>query len=186
MMAGEASRARVMNGTVPPRPPLPEADVSDMEYFLAQVVMMLPVLGFSFLQPSPRVEAAPMVATPSPLFRVSAAGVRAEARIIDGQFVVLKGSMARKQGVESWTSYRNLRSELVENGRLVEGADPQMLVFADNVSFDSPSAAAAVVLAANSNGRILWKTADTGMTYSDWQALQLRMAGVDEATEEVS
>jgi len=183
-MAREAARARVVNETSPPRPALPEPDVADMEYFLEQIGMMMPVLGFGFLQAGPRVETAPPATPESPLFRLTAGGVQAEARVIDGQLVVLKGSMARKQGVESWTSYRNLRAELVENGRLVDGADPQMLVFADNVAFDSPSAAAAVVLARNSNGRIEWKMVDTGKTYADWQALQLKLAGVVEDGED--
>ncbi len=183
-LANEANRARVMNGTAPPTPLLPEADVADMEYFLDQVVMMMPVLGFGFLQPSPRVESAPVVAQESPLFRLTAAGVRAEARVINGQFVVLKGALARKQGVESWTSYRGLRDELVQSGRLVEGSDPQLLVFADNVPFDSPSAAASAVLAANSNGRIAWKVADTGRTYADWQESQLKLAGVDPTNDD--
>jgi len=183
-MAREANRARVVNDTSPPTPTLPEPDVADMEYFLEQIAMMMPVLGFSFLQASPRVETAPPVTSESPLFRLTAGGVQAEARVINGQLVVLKGSTARKQGVESWTSYRNLRAELVENGRLVDGADPQMLVFADNVAFDSPSAAAAVVLGRNSNGRIEWKTADTGTTYADWQAAQLKIAGLEEAADE--
>lgn len=183
-MAREANRARVVNDTSPPRPALPEPDVADMEYFLEQIAMMLPVLGFGFLQMSPRVETAPPATPESPLFRLTAGGVRAEARVIDGQLVVLKDSLARKQGVESWTSYRNLRAELVESGRLVDGADPQMLVFAENVAFDSPSAAAAVVLGANTNGRVAWKTADTGKTYADWQALQLKIAGVDEASDD--
>lgn len=184
-MAQEANRARVVNGTAPPRPALPEADVADMEYFLDQVVMMMPVLGFGFLQPSPRVDVAQAASPQSPLFRLSGAGVRAEARVIDGQFVVLKGSTARKQGVESWTSYKGLRAELIESGRIVEGSDPQLLVFADNVSFDSPSAAAAVVLGRNTNGRIEWKVAETGKTYADWQALQLKLAGVDATGDEL-
>jgi hypothetical protein len=110
--------------------------------------------------------------------------VRAEARVINGQFVVLKGALARKQGVESWTSYRGLRDELVQSGRLVDGSDPQFLVFADHVPFDSPSAAAAVVLGRNSNGRIEWKVSETGRTYADWQETQLKLAGVDPAAED--
>lgn len=183
-MGNEANRARMMNGTAPPRPPLPEADVADMEYFLDQVVMMMPVLGFGFLQPSPRVEPTPVVAQESPLFCLTSAGVRAEARVINGQFVVLEGALARRQGVESWTSYRGKREELLQSGRLVEGSDPQFLVFADNVPFDSPSAAAAVVLGRNSNGRIEWRVADTGRTYADWQETQLKLAGVDPSSEE--
>jgi len=181
--ASEAGRARVMNGTSPPPPGLPEADVADMEYFLDQVVMILPVLGLSVLQPRPRAAAAPAAERASPIFRLERVGVKAEAREVEGQFVVLKGSTARKEGVESWTSYRGQREQLIEEGRLVEGADPDFLVFDDDVAFSSPSAAAAVVLGRNSNGRIEWKVADTGQTYADWQALQLKLAGVDEQDE---
>lgn len=173
-LANEANRARVMNGTAPPVPGLPETDIVDMEDFLDHVKMMLPVLGFGFLQSIP----GPGPVLPkSPLFRLTTAGVRAEARVIDGQFVVLKGATARKQGVESWTSYRGLRAELIESGRIVDGVDPQLLVFAENVAFDSPSAAGAVILGANTNGRIAWKTADTGKSYADWQAASSRLPG---------
>ena len=55
-MAKAAGRAIVVNGTAPVENPLPEADVSDMEYFLEQVQLMLPVLGFIFLQPTPGAE----------------------------------------------------------------------------------------------------------------------------------
>lgn len=182
-LAREAARARVVNETFPPTPWLPEPDVADMEYFLDQIAMMLPVLGFSFLKASPRIEGAPPATAESPLFRLTSGGVQAQARILEGQLVVLKGSTARKQGVDSWTSYRNLRSELVENGRLIDGADPNSLLFADNVAFDSPSAAAAVVLGRNSNGRIEWKAADSGKTYADWQALQLQLEGVSESDD---
>jgi hypothetical protein len=33
--------------------PLPESDISDMEYFLRQMQVLLPVLGISLLQPQP-------------------------------------------------------------------------------------------------------------------------------------
>lgn len=61
--AREANRTRVVNDTAPPRPALPEPDVADMEYFVEQVAMMLPVLGFSFLQAGPRIDTAPPAAS---------------------------------------------------------------------------------------------------------------------------
>jgi predicted GIY-YIG superfamily endonuclease len=183
-MARTAKRARIVNETSPPLPALPEPDVADMEYFLEQVEMMFPVLGFSFLQAAPQFEATAAAKSESPLFHIASGNAKAEARVIDGQVVVLKGSTARKQGVESWSSYRSLRSDLVESGRLVDASDPQLLVFAENVAFDSPSGAAAVVLGRNVNGWLEWKMPETGMTYADWQALQLKIAGVDSAGED--
>jgi len=182
-LAKQAGRAVVANATSPPRPPLPEADIADMEYFLAQIEMMLPVLGFMFLQRAPepaRVEAT----ADSPLFVLSGVGVKAEAREIDGEFVVLKGSTARKQGTPSWEeSYRNFRDTLIEEGKLVDGSNPDVLVFAENVSFSSPSAAASIVRAGSSNGRKEWKVASTGQAYADWQETRLKMAGVEGTSE---
>jgi hypothetical protein len=80
----------------------------------------------------------------------------------------LKGSTARKQGVDSWTSYRKLRDQLVADEKLVDSDDPEYLVFVEDIPFSSPSAAAAVVAGRNSNGRLRWKLSD-GRTYADWQ-----------------
>ncbi|XOV76590.1 MAG: GIY-YIG nuclease family protein [Phycisphaerales bacterium] len=48
-----ASAGRVVldNGNVPPRPSLPESDCADMETYLSQVQVLLPVLGLSITQP---------------------------------------------------------------------------------------------------------------------------------------
>ena len=182
-LARQTGRAVMANATSPPRPPLPEADIADMNYFLDQIEMMLPVLGFSFLQRAPE-PAIVEENSDSPLFTLARVGVEAEAREIDGEFVVLKGSTARKQGTPSWDTYRGLRDALIEEGKIVEGADTDTLVFAENVSFSSPSAAATIVRASNANGRLEWKVASTGQTYRDWQATRLKMAGVDDAQVE--
>jgi hypothetical protein len=186
-MANGAGRAKLTNGTAPPLPPLPEADVADMEYFLGQIQMILPVLGFSFLQPKPSFATdLPASALTAPIFRLEAVGVKAEAREVDGEFIVLKGSTARRQGAPSWDTYKSLRDDLVADGKLVDADDPDLLVFAEDVPFSSPSAAATVVRASNANGRKEWKEASTGKSYADWQALQLKLAGIGDATTDES
>jgi hypothetical protein len=182
-LARQAGRAVVANATSPPRPPLPEADIADMEYFLEQIELMLPVLGFSFLQGAPEPSEVAERAD-SPLFTIAGVGVTAEAREIDGEFVVLKGSTARRKGVDSWSSGRAARDALIEEGKLVEGDDPETLVFAQNVAFSSPSTAASIVLGRNVNGRLEWKLYDSGHAYRDWQASRLRSVGVDDHPDE--
>ncbi|MBR9804515.1 DUF4357 domain-containing protein, partial [bacterium] len=112
-----------------------------MEYFLGQLQLMLPVLGFTFLQPKP-------VATPpgrisdadeSPLFLLGVVGVEARAREIDGEFIVMKGSTARREGTRTWTSCKGLREQLVDEGKLVLSDQPDYYVFTEDVSFSSPS-----------------------------------------------
>ncbi|XOV76591.1 MAG: DUF4357 domain-containing protein [Phycisphaerales bacterium] len=114
----------------------------------------------------------------------------ARAREDDGEFVVLKGSHARRDGTDSWTFGKKDRAKLLEDGMLVPAADGD-LAFAEDVAFSSPSLAAAVVLARNTNGRTAWKLRGSGQTYADWQETKLDEAAasagldpeMDEATE---
>ncbi len=48
-LALDAKTAEVENGNSPTLPTLHEADISDMEYFLEQVKLILPIMGFKFL-----------------------------------------------------------------------------------------------------------------------------------------
>ena len=48
-LAIEAKTAQIDNGNSPSLPTLHEADISDMEYFLEQIKLILPVMGFKFL-----------------------------------------------------------------------------------------------------------------------------------------
>ena len=162
-----------------------------MEFFLDQIKMLLPVLGFFFVQPTPTPQSKPALKyennlTPekavelegqyaSPLFYMSPVGTYAIAQEIDNEFVVSEGSAARKEGIPSWTSYRLLREQLLQDGKLAEDEKPGLLVFTESVSFPSPSAAAAVVFGSNQNGRKAWKTED-GKTYAKWQEDKLEQA----------
>jgi hypothetical protein len=80
----QAQRATLVNGTAPPPPALPESDVADMEYFLLNRQILLPVLGFTFASPVPTtVHALPTAIplstteTPSPIFVLNANGAAA-------------------------------------------------------------------------------------------------------------
>ena len=157
---------------------MPEPDIADMKEFLEHIELMLPVLGFSFLKPKPvptmstGPTTGPSVA--SPIFQCSSREAVATAREIDGDFIVLKGSTAVKEPRANWTSYRTLRDQLYQEGKLVDDSNPALLRFVEDVSFSSPSAGTAVVNTGNMNGRIAWKTSDTRQTYQDWHESRLR------------
>jgi len=179
-LAKQANRARLANDTSPESTLLPEPDVADMEYFLGQMQMVLPVLGFSFTQQmvAPRVPpGVSIVNAASPVFVMNPVGTSATAQEVDGKFIVLKNSTARQQGVESWTTYKGLRDQLVADGKLVEAGQDGLYAFAEDVAFGSPSAAAAVVYGGNQNGRIVWRVRDTGQTYQKWQEEKLATVG---------
>ena len=170
-----AGRVKIHNGTSPDAPWLPEADASDMEGFLEHVELMLPVIGFNFLRPKPTVKPTAEILddTSSPTFTFSSGDAKATAKEVDGEFVVLKGSTATFEPRPSWTSYRDLRQQLVDEQKLVEVPDKGLLLFAEDVYLSSPSAGAAIVAAGNTNGRAAWKTIDTQQTYGDWHQSQL-------------
>lgn len=175
-IAGKAGRVHLDNGQTPKveRRSLPEADRSNMEAFLANMRVILPVIGFDILKDRPA--AAMTKASSAPLtgqirFEIQhKSGVRATGTEENGEFVVLQGSQALKDaGYQGANSYGDLKRELMAQGVLVEASDGNRFVFSRAYAFKSPSAAAAVVLDRNSNGRTEWKVAGSKQTYHEWQ-----------------
>lgn len=189
VLAAAAGRAKLANGNNPPPVALPEADRSDMEYFIDQAKIVLPVLGINLL----RSTKAPPVAsstsddiTPeaSPVFRMISkrAAVDATAQEIDGEFIVREGSQARREWMSGDHSYKKLRLQLEGDGTLVLASDGLTMTFSHDCVFASPSAASATVLGRASNGRLDWKVDGTATTYAEWQESLLAEA-IKESSE---
>jgi len=179
-IARDAQRAEVVNGTAPPLIALPEGDVSDMEYFISQALIALPVLGVSVLRAVTTARAADEVeATPGVEDQLTrfvllnrAEGRAAYAIERDGEFTVLAGSHVRAQHTGSG-SYGALRARLEKDGTIDASAEPAVMT--KNQVFASPSAAASVVAGRAANGRVSWVEESTGMTYGDWQNRDLEV-----------
>lgn len=190
-IAQQAGRCGLINGTDPGYDNLPEADRSDMEFFLEQIQTLLPVLGMEFLRETPKASvdvtsAHPETITPrlsaaaqnSPIFSgdVRRHEITARGQEIDGEFVVFKGSKTRAdwEGVD--IAYTGLFRELVRSGVLVPTADGRHREFARDYAFSSPSAAAAVVAGRSANGRTHWVDERTGLSYAAWQEARVNQA----------
>ena len=174
-IAKEADRVTLVNSTNPDTVRLPEADVSDMEYFVDQIRLILPVLGMDFLRPIQVAE--PVKKSDEVIFKLKSRKHSIEASAIerDDEFIVLKGSAARPtwEGADSKsTGYGQLHGTLLKEGKISLGSDGKAS-FSDNVPFKSPSGAAAVVLGRPANGRLEWRVQGTKKTYADWQNEQL-------------
>ena len=177
-LVNHAGRAKLRNGTAPETPQLPEPDIADMEYFLEQVEMLLPVLGFSFALPLPEISGEDVQEgnAKSPVFELTYAGARALAVERNDEFIVIKGSTARQKHTKSLAEpYLQIRGRLVEDGRLVDSDKDGYWVFTQDVPFRSPSTAANIVGGASLNGRVVWKIKGTKKTYAEWQNEQLEM-----------
>lgn len=178
-LARAAGRVTVENTNAPQIPKLPEADISDMDEFVTQLQIVLPVLGVNAI----RVKAAatvPIELQESPIFRLRnvKAGVDARAQQIDGEFTVLGGSkvVARfppPSYKHSASTAKQHAARLAEQDRLVADG---MIVITDGVGvadqdivFKSPSAAGSVVQGrASCNGRTDWISGD-GQTFGSWE-----------------
>jgi Domain of unknown function (DUF4357) len=178
-LANKAGRCELLNGTAPEYDALPEADRSDMEFFLEQIKTLLPVLGFDFLRSHLKVldavAAGPGPATSkavSPVFigDVKKYGITAQGQEIDGEFVVFKGSTARHAWEGAEVSYTKVFNDLVKRGVLRPTSTGQLNEFVDDYAFSSPSAAAAVVAGRPANGRTHWIVKESKQTYGEWQA----------------
>lgn len=145
-----------------------------MEQFLRNLQTILPVIGLDMLKPQPKAAAESLI----PIEQRTSSDVRfeirhksrvlAEAVEEEGEFVVLENSLCLKETSYAGTTYSTLKISLLDNGFLSPTSDG-LLVFDKPYSFNSPSAAAAIVLDRNSNGRTEWKVKGSKLTYADWK-----------------
>jgi hypothetical protein len=164
-LAAASKRCVLDNGNIPQAPSLSEADVAEVEGFLDDVLLCLPLLGYDYFEPAPA--AAPSEA---PLI-LTAKGIKASGFESPKGFIVRAGSQAVKEEVVSIHPYmKEIRAELIRQGVLVDrGAFYEL---AQDYTFGSPSTAAGVLLGRTANGRVEWKTAD-GRTLKSIQDAQV-------------
>jgi hypothetical protein len=111
-------------------------------------------------------------------------GVKAAGVEEDEEFVVLKGSQALKDaGYQGNNSYGELTQGRITRGVLAASTDDKFYEFVLSYSFKSPSAAAAVVLDRNSNGRPEWKILGSKLTYHQWQEEKAKASEIGEAAD---
>lgn len=178
-----AARAVLVNGTEPDFKGLPEPEIADMEGFLSEIEVLLPVLGFDVLRRAAESGDADdgQGATES-VFTFTEAGTQARAKEAGGEFVVLAGSLARVRETNTiHDGAKAQRRQFVEDGVFLKTEDGQHYAFTRDVAFSSPSGAAAVVYGGNISGPTTWKREGDGLSYKDWrqQALARAQGGAE-------
>ena len=179
-IAKRSGQCLLKNGTAHLYNRLPESDTADMEYFLEQIQVVLPALGYTFLKEIKYPSEQPKVNTIVPAsvdtsnteaeFYLSTRDINAKAKVIDGEFVVLKDSQVKEIPSQSTHSYiSKLRPTLIEQGII----SVDSFRFTQNYIFSSPSAAAAVINGQETNGRKAWREINTHLPYAQWQQNQV-------------
>jgi hypothetical protein len=165
--ARKAGRYMVQNGNQPPQSGLPLADRDAMEEFLQQVPLLLGVLGHRVLD---GLTSATTLTAGQLKVSYVVKDAKAFGAVTDEGLVVFKGSTALKGTTDAmapgWVAFK---IALVASGKLADTGS--LLVFTEDVLFNSPSAAAAVVYGNNTNGRLAWK-ADDGRTLKEIEAAE--------------
>ncbi len=166
--AHRANRAIVTNGQSSGAK-LPESDREDMEVFLEKIYQLLPVLGVELLVAISAKQ--PDGPEKKEVLYCEIKGLRAHGYLVPNGLLILEGSEAvheERPSVEKWPWPRNMRQRLTEDGALVDKKD--RLVFAEDVEFTSPSAAAAVIHGGHANGLTAWKNKE-GKTLKEMESV---------------
>lgn len=153
-LAAEAGRYRVENGNAGSKPHTPAPLEADCLEIFETGSILLSTLGF------PVFEAVAKASGQDETFYCHANGADGRGMLTDDGFVVLKGSIGRRENVPSirGTSTERLRLKLVETGVMRE--DGEKVVFEKDHLFGSPSMAGMALLGRTANGWITWKTKD--------------------------
>lgn len=189
-MTRSVGRVSLANTQMPDadRRRLPEADRANMEAFLANLKVVLPIIGLDLLRPRPQAITKNTTTTVSPVAtQIEAVETRFEIRHRsnvkaiaveqEGEFVVLEGSEALKDTGYAHNSYATLKQELIADHILEPSSDGKKYHFTHAYAFQSPSAAGSVILDRNTNGRTRWFLVGSKLNYHEWQEGKAAAAG---------
>lgn len=176
-LAKVAGRAVVENSTAPQYRGLSEAETADMDSYLDEMEVLLPLMGVSAFEVLgvSSTTAVPISAGKDPggtepghRYRLAAPSTSATGADDPRGFLVFEGSTGRSETKVMTSTYEELRNRLLSEGVLVpEGTEQLRLT--KNYLFASPSAAATVLTGGNKNGRDVWRD-EAGRTLKENQA----------------
>lgn len=171
----DAKKAKIENKDMPQFDLLPEADIADMETFLEEIQLILPVVGVEvFRKPSikaPSPQNAGATIAPDVKFELtnSKAGISAKAREDAGDFVVEEGAIGALREATSFTDkIKSIREDALKTGQIIALNEKNFRVEQD-ISFGSPSAAAVFLFGTSRNGRTDWLVVGRGVNYGAWK-----------------
>lgn len=155
--ARKAGRYRDDNGNNGSKPHTPAPLEADCLEIYATGHSLLATLGYPIFDPLAK---PPSATAPDELFYCKASGANGRGMYTEEGFVVLKGSIGRKDNVPSiiGTAGARLRDRLLESGTMRVQGDT--VIFERDHLFKSPSMAALALLGRTCNGWIDWKTQD--------------------------
>jgi hypothetical protein len=168
VLAKKANNSLIENNTSPKGAKISEADISDMNYFIEQIHLILPTVGIKTLvTAAPHSKSEALVTVDQKLFNIKSQSLSATMIELDGAFVVRAGSEFSQMTSKSLSSgWLKIRKKLMDAGVLKEVGSSLVLI--EDAEFSSPSAAASVVLGRQAPGPDSWVD-ENGKTYKKLQ-----------------
>jgi hypothetical protein len=168
-IAIKVNRYKVKNSNTPTQPSISESDQAEMEEFIENIKMLVNVLGFKAFEELIQ-ESTNNKEVSSNFFIKAARGANAQGQQTSDGFVVLKDSEIASSTVDSYPDgWKNSRQELIDNGTII--AKNGKLIFSNDYLFNSPSAAAAIVMGRSANGLMEWKN-HKGKSLKDMESVK--------------
>ncbi|MCX7564860.1 GIY-YIG nuclease family protein [Sulfitobacter sp. F26169L] len=171
----EAKKAKIENKGMPQFDLLPEADIADMEAFLVEIQLVLPVIGVEVLKKPQQLKTGEQTqyeqASEAIQFELAniKAGITATAREDAGDFIVERGAIgAWREAISFKGNIKSIRDDALQTGQIVKLGENNFRVEED-ISFSSPSAAAVFLFGTARNGRTDWIVVNNGATYGAWK-----------------
>lgn len=154
MLAHEAKRALVINGTVPTCSSISEFDEAMLDEFIENAKLLVNTLGYKVFDTIDYSELPNKKDDKSIFILKSTRGADAKGILVPDGFLVLKGSKMATSNTPSTRSYTiALRKKLIDLGAVDEN-----YVFVSDYLFSDPSPAASAIAGRSANGRVEWKT----------------------------
>lgn len=158
--ARDAQRFRLQNTQMPAEPHIPEAMLAELRDNFGTIQTLLSMLGFPILDPLPT--KSDTESQQNTRLYCQGNGAKATGEYTEDGLVVFEGSTARFDTTPSVPdTVKQRRQNLLTDGVLEQ--EGGQLVFREDHAFNSPSAAAGVVLGRSSNGWREW-TDEEGRT----------------------
>lgn len=191
-ISNSINRYKIDNSNQTQLSSLPVADRDAMEEFLTYIKLLIGVFGHKLLEekfslPKKIAEVTSVIQSSAPIetttddspleLLLSSAGLSAKAIQTNEGIVVRKGSEVAKESSPGLSiGYKELREKLIQTNQLIIGEGK--FIFNDDVVFDSPSQACAVILGYNVNGRIIWKNKQ-GKTLKEIEEQRLKQVNIN-------
>lgn len=157
--ASEVDRFVVHNGNRGRNTTIPESKMNECLVYFDTIQTLIKALGFNIFVPE--VEKEELEEQPRFYFQQKDNLWNAEGVYVDEKFIVLKGSVNRKDPTKHKLDSNELkfRDKLIDEGIIKELNG--ILVFVKDYAFNSPSTAADIVSLGSNSGWKVWKTKDS-------------------------